>query len=513
MLEEKYRRLIGRVELRETLSSLRSDIKEPLHRQELKRLAGDGEALFFLLSEKDAKTRKNAALLFGELPLMTAAEPLVDAYRSEETLFVKSAYLISLRKLRADGHSDFFRERLQKLKSEEVPADARKHIDEEIKELTALLFEREGGGKHVFTGFAKPHTFLLTTNREQREVTRNEMQSIPDTTGRRADLHPLGVAVVSKELLPFVNLRTYRELLFPVKTKSAITEQPLKAAELLWESGIYAFLQECHNGRDTFAFRLDVKRQAAPSGRPAEESALSEREKADVTFVKKLAGELERISGWVLFNDPKNYELEIRLIKTKSGDYAAFLKLFTIPVKRFSYRKNTIAQSIHPAAAAMMMQLAKPYLKERAQILDPCCGVGTMLIERDLCVPAGDKYGIDVFGEAIEKARENASLAGERIHFIRRDFLDFRHDYKFDEIVSNLPTGARRTRAETDEFYRCFFEKAKSLLKSDGIMILYTNEEGIVKKRLRLMPEYRLLQEFLIRKKDNFHLYIIRMKG
>mgnify|MGYP002245200123 CR=1 FL=1 len=65
-----------------------------------------------------------------------------------------------------------------------------------------------------------------------------------------------------------------------------------------------------------------------------------------------------------------------------------FLKLYTIPMQRFSYRKNVVAASIHPSLAAMLVSLAKPYLKENAQILDPFCGVGTMLIERDIAQPA-----------------------------------------------------------------------------------------------------------------------------
>lgn len=82
-----------------------------------------------------------------------------------------------------------------------------------------------------------------------------------------------------------------------------------------------------------------------------------------------------------------------------------------------------VAASIHPSLAAMLVSLAKPYLKENAQILDPFCGVGTMLIERDIAQPAREKYGIDIFGPAIEGARENASLAGEKINFIHRDYL------------------------------------------------------------------------------------------
>lgn len=43
---------------------------------------------------------------------------------------------------------------------------------------------------------------------------------------------------------------------------------------------------------------------------------------------------------------------------------------------------------MHPSLAALIMELAAPYLKENAQIIDPFCGVGTMLIERDIRVPA-----------------------------------------------------------------------------------------------------------------------------
>lgn len=127
------------------------------------------------------------------------------------------------------------------------------------------------------------------------------------------------------------------------------------------------------------------------------------------------------------------------------------------------------------------MYLAKPYLKENAQILDPCCGVGTMLIERDILVPAREKYGIDIFGDAIDMARENAALAGEKINFIHRDYFDFKHDYKFDEIVTNMPVKGKKAKEDMDSFYARFFEKSKSLLAEDGIIIMYSNEVGFVK--------------------------------
>ena len=268
-----------------------------------------------------------------------------------------------------------------------------------------------------------------------------------------------------------------------------------RAAELLWHSDLYAFLTECHEGDAPFFFRLEVK------------SAETKTE-----FVKKLGASLEKKSDWKLANSTTDYEIEIRLIEAKDGSFVPFLKLYSMKMKRFAYRKNAIAMSIHPATAAMLMYLAKPYLKENAQILDPCCGVGTMLIERDILVPAREKYGIDIFGDAIDMARENAALAGEKINFIHRDYFDFKHDYKFDEIVTNMPVKGKKAKEDMDAFYARFFEKSKSLLAEDGIIIMYSNEVGFVKKQLRLQPCYRLIQEYTIRKKDSYCLFIIGMK-
>ncbi|MBR5128259.1 MAG: methyltransferase [Roseburia sp.] len=480
---------------RETLSQLRSMIKEEAPRAELKKMIGNGEVIIDLLSHEDAKTRKNAALLLGDLQMQCALLKLKEAYEQEKTLFVKSSYLSALSKLDVTELLAFFKERRDVLLSLEVADEDKKHIGEELHELNAMIIKIDGRKKHTFKGFEKPHMLLLSTNREQREVTLEEVAELSATVQRRAELHPLGVSVFTKELKPFTKLRSYRELLFPILEEEVISEQPKEAANQIWNSGILEFLQECHKEAAPFYFRLEVK-AATPQ----------------MEYAKKLAMALEQISSYTLINDTKDYDVEIRLLVTKEGGYRVFLRLKTIPMKRFAYRKNAIAMSIHPATAAMMMRLAKPYLKENAQILDPCCGVGTMLIERDICVPAREKYGIDIFGDAITGARENAGLAGEKINFIHRDFLDFKHEYLFDEIITNMPVKGKKTKEEMDAFYGAFFKKAASLLVDDGKIIMYTNEAGFVKKHLRLQNNLRLVQEFCIRKKEQFFLYIIEMR-
>ena len=227
-------------------------------------------------------------------------------------------------------------------------------------------------------------------------------------------------------------------------------------------------------------------------------------------FAKKLAAAIDRLSDGKLINSVGDYEVEIRLVANKEGKFFVGVRLATIRDNRFNYRKNSIAVSIHPSTAALIMEIARPYMLEHAQILDPFCGVGTMLIERNYAVDAREIYGIDIFGEAIAKARANTDITGMKINYIHRDFFDFRHDYKFDEIITNMPVRGKKTREEMAKLYEKFFKKAETLLSEKGIIIMYTNELGFVKKNLRINKRFNLLQETLMLSKGEYYLLIIQ---
>ena len=66
-LKTEFEQLRKKEALRETLSKIRSEIKEPEKREEARKEVDVAELLTGLLSEEDAKTRKNAALLIGDL--------------------------------------------------------------------------------------------------------------------------------------------------------------------------------------------------------------------------------------------------------------------------------------------------------------------------------------------------------------------------------------------------------------------------------------------------------------
>lgn len=96
------------------------------------------------LSEEDAKTRKNTALLIGDLKLEQAKEALIAAYLNETTLYVKSAYLTALGKLDVRENLEFFKNRLLEVKNQQVPAEEQKHQGEEIRELNEIILKTEG---------------------------------------------------------------------------------------------------------------------------------------------------------------------------------------------------------------------------------------------------------------------------------------------------------------------------------------------------------------------------------
>ena len=489
-LEQIFKELVEQSNVRSNLSSLRKEIKDEANKNHANDWLKNHAALVLgFLTNEDAKTRKNAALFLGDMKYQPAMEVLWESYQKERTLFVKSAYLTALANMDASSLVAQIKERLIQLQGSEIAEEERKHINEEIHALRAIVIQYEGITKHTFDSKGEEVNVLLITNRIHREVIRRNIAG-------KAELHPLGVLVSTKEVAKLWENRAFREMVFPVlETGNYLPKNPIKAAEKLFAAGLLELLKNLHREHDPFYFRIECKSRMT----------LEERS----NFSKKMAEKLESISEDMLINSTSDYEIELRLIENKEGEFFPCVKCNTIKDMRFSYRRNSIAASIHPSTAALLAELAKPYLKEDAQIMDPFCGVGTMLIERNKLVPAREMYATDIFGEAIEKGRENAALAGARINFIHRDFFDFKHDYLFDEVITNMPVRGKRTREEMDVLYRDFFDKVLEIVQREATIIMYTNEIGFVKKQIRLHSEYKLLQETCIQSKTEFYLLII----
>jgi len=447
MIHQIFDSIVNNENVRQNLSKLRQALKEGTNKHALLYCINSRyQVLIDLLENEDAKTRKNVALLMGDLGVEVFLEPLYRAYRNENTLFVKGAYLTALKEFDYRAYLPELKADLKKLTESEISVENKKHITEQIRLLNELVIMMEGIKTHKFTGQEETSQLVLLTNRNHKDITLNQLEGMPVKTFNA------GVIVKCTDFERVQAIRTYQEMLFVVEGLSSLPMDADKAAKLVVNSRLIPYLEQRHEGKAPFYFRVEVK------------SRMDMEKKS--SFAKKLCSEIEQLSNRQLINSTSSYEVELRLIENKEGNFNVLVKLYTIKDSRFNYRKNVIATSMKPVNAALTVELVKDYLKEEAQVLDPFCGVGTLLIERNKLVRANTMYGIDIFGEAIEKARENTERARQIIHYINRDFMDFEHEYLFDEIITDMPavTG-RKNEREIEELYQSFFVKAKQHLK------------------------------------------------
>lgn len=512
-MEQLLEEIRKRENLRVNVSRLREWIqKHPPQKECTCSLELEPELLRELLQWEDPKVRKNTALLIGDLQQEELLEELYAAYEREETLFVRSAYLKAMRRMDASSVLKKLLQREQELQSLVVPKEDEKHFREETALLTQLIrqYQVKKGAWRIAAGMHPD--VILTTNPRQREITARQVRH------GKVTLIPFGVRVQGADVKQLQHIRTYRELLLELNCRT-VQAEPEAAANELAASNLQKLLQKLRPDSEQFYFRITM-----PGSADLEKRS---------DFIKKCAYFLQQRTKQRLVNDPSDYEVELILFPKRDGTFLPLVKLHAAageaelsggrkrgdPAgdlfydRRFSYRKHTLAVSIRPEQAALIAALVKPYLKEHAQVLDPFCGVGTMLIERDFAKPAGMMYGVDLFGEAIAGAWENTALAGKKVYYIKRDFFDFTHKYLFDEIFTNMPVRGKKSKEEWDEFYRRFFQKAGGLLKADGIMVLYSDQDGLIKKQIRLQKEWKLINEYDMDEVERFSVYIIGRKG
>lgn len=479
MVRDTYDAVLSGQDVRKNLSKLKQEIRDTDNRHALLYYMGNNRdsLLPFLLSE-DPKVRKNAAAVLGGLSCREYLDPLYEAYEKETTLFVKSAYLKALKEFDFRKYIPSLKERLsgleklllasgnmEELKEDGTTVSNKKHLQDEVRQLTDLILMAEGTKKHRFNGEKIPSEIVLLTNRNHITTIQKQLQDIAGIKNLKA--FNAGLLALTEDLDALMQVRTFPELLYFVPGMKSCEPDPKAAALVIAQSGLLSFLEKRHSGNGPFYFRLEIKSKLPLDKKSA--------------FAKALAAEIEKQTQYSLKNSTSDYELEIRLIANSTGRYNLMVKLFTWKDRRFEYRKEAVASSIRPVNAALTMAVAGDYLKENAKILDPFCGVGTMLIERHKYRPANTMYGIDIYNEGIEKAKINTQAARQIIHYINKDFFEFTHKYLFDEIITNMPmTSKSQGRDELRKLYRHFFQKAPQHLEEDGILVLYTHDLSFV---------------------------------
>ena len=547
-----YREILQGNDVHKNLIKLRSCISDEKQRRDLMYgIGGDFDDLFRLLSDPDPKVRKSAALILGETENEDALPALIEAWQKEQTLYIREDYLKAISKLDYSEYLPTFRRRVSELYEElaaenptaenpmgeretetashlsEAPGtesresalwDNNKHLYAEIRILSEMLRKMEKHQRHRFVQRDPAPDLILICSRAQTSVTMDQISS-----GTKK-LMTGGVRVRAGSFDEILRIRTWTECLFPIPGAHPISGDEKMLAQKLHELKIGAYLSYLHEDRshnvpenaeegqggkktDCFFYRIELK------------DMKMDRQKKGV-FIRRIASRLDELERGKLQNAESEYEAEIRLILRQDGSYMPMLKLFTIGDRRFIYRRMSISQGMSPTTAALAVEIARPFLKAGAQILDPFCGTGTLLIERNLAVHADPIYGIDHYEDAIKAAKANTQALrdafskgwkmsarlseGERlntdIHYINRSFFDFTHDYLFDEIITELPTVEETFRSE---FYRSFLNRSANLLKEGAVLIVLAVNPGLLCEEARKSALFRMEKRAILNERSD----------
>lgn len=481
--------------VRQSLSKIREELSAGTLEKEVLADFTDVDAISdyeTLFQNEDPKVRKNLALLLGDLATYieekdgyTFVDLLMKYYQSEETLFVKESYVKGLSSYDVTDYIEVLRDRLAVLQSKDLDESEKKHVRGERKQLEKIL----SGFEVVERSFAFPEQefeLLLTAD----ELVREDLSG--DFHGSR--ISSSGVRIRSKEWKKIYSNPLYKEVLYllPMKRGTVMTKENVGA--VIAESKMKVMLDQLLVGGAPYRFRIQWK------GLPEEHKPAS----------KEIGFAIEEASKGVFQNVPSDYDVELQFQIRKDGTLAPFFRLPMMEMQRFAYRKEALSTSTAPLTAAAMVALSKKYMKRDAQIIDPFCGVGTLLIERHRALHAREIYGLDTFGDAIRAARVNTEAAGMHANYINRDYFDFKHDYLFDEVITEFPDLYSKEPKEREDFYQAFFRKTKEITTDSAVLILLSNEEKLLKKLMRLSSDYTLEQTIAFRKRSK--IFIIRRK-
>ncbi|MBN2007651.1 MAG: methyltransferase domain-containing protein [Anaerolineae bacterium] len=304
--------------------------------------------------------------------------------------------------------------------------------------------------------------FALTT-RGLEAVSASEMAALPGVQVRQVAYRR--ITAVCQDAVPLLALRTVDDVFFDLGTWAGLVRQREALSALRRQVA-------------ALDLRPALKVCAALRSLPSELSF-----SLTVNFVGKrnytgdeikhvCAAAIAARHGWSYVSDDEAADLNVRVFIEHEFAWIG-VRLGTRPLHRRPYKLEHVPGSLKPPVAAALLRLAG--VPPGAQVLDPCCGAGTLLIEADL---AGARVmGGDLSPEALCAARANGAAAAVPLRLRRWDARRLPlPDSGVDYVISNPPWG-RAVAAGTDvnAFYRQICAEAHRVLVPGGRVVLLTS--------------------------------------
>ena len=418
------RRIYGMVasdDKRAALKALADIAKKKIGKDTLETLViRDADAL---MAVEDDKARKSVYKLIGLIAPDACADKLFNALKREQTRFVRPSILLALGNTKTP---------MRYLKNYVIEPGDDKHVQAERDALKKAMGKAADPSQQTPLVPRLPETATLTAVKPEALEAELKAKQIQYRPWRLKDTFDAPSASLNK-------LRCFEDALFDVGGANDFSSVAQKLDAM---------------GCKGYFYRIEA-------------GSLHPEKRRDA--IQKISAGL---AAYGYTDNPSAYAFELRLLSgrlcAKFGDM------------RFDYRKESIAASINPVTAASIMRVCEPYMKPDADVLDPFCGSGTMLIERAMLKPAASLVGVDISAQAIKAALANRRASGLRIALIHGDILGY-GAAQYDEIIANMPFGIRVSGHESNlKLYAAFVSKLLTLLKDGGYAFLLTQEKKLL---------------------------------
>ncbi len=258
----------------------------------------------------------------------------------------------------------------------------------------------------------------------------------------------------------------------------AVMERRLAETDL---EGAIAVYRRLHGRPATPSFRVTAKRAGSHDYNSLEIAAAAG------------AGVVRRY-GWTV--DLKGYDYDVRVYLTDDSALVG-LRLSGQPLHERS-RVRHGAASLNPTVAHAMCRLSRPTAGQ--VVIDPMCGVGTILVERARLPGEAMLVGGDLFEEPLKAACENLTAAGVSGHLVQWDARRLAlRDGCADTVICNLPWGRRiGSHRVNRNLYPGFVRELVRILRPGGTAVLLTQEKRLLSRlvgrsgRLEMVRQYHL---------------------
>lgn len=429
----------------------------------------DGERRRLLLEglrDEDDKVRKNAAVALGALDATTREGALADeigralvaAHRGEERSWVRASLLLALGRCASDV----------------ARAHVRDHLPRDDDEAEALRTVRRGGRDEEREPITLRWSGSLVVEVRGHGGLGDELGRRIERVGlplreRLGEERFLVEATGGPELL--WRLRSMREWRVPLGRIGRRGDDRLPedlVAALGGGETLRRLAERLGTTSARTGFRVSVEGSAGKGPRRS--------------WVRPFSRRIEEIlPSWE--NAPGNYDVEL-CVGIGARELRVDLRPGGAMDPRFPHRGEALPASLQCSVAAGLVGLLEP--RPDWNVLDPCCGAGTLLLEMAAAGVAGRLVGVDRSADAIARARKNFASAGRAASFVEGDLGRVAVPGSFQAVVANLPFGIRVSDHGANEtLYRKLFDRLGTWLVPGGKAMVLSQEIELLEGMLR----------------------------